>query len=118
MPLGDKKGPNGEGPMTGRKQGYCVGNDHPGYESDMPGRGMGRGAGFARGNGLGFGRGQRYGRGFGRSLGRGFGTNPDYNTDSEQNETFNKEIDQLKAQNEALKKQLNSIEETLKNLKK
>jgi len=30
---GDRTGPEGKGPMTGRKAGYCAGNDMPGYIS-------------------------------------------------------------------------------------
>ena len=44
MPGGDRTGPNGQGPMTGRKAGFCAGNDQPGYA--QPGR---RGGGFFRG---------------------------------------------------------------------
>ena len=31
MPAGDRTGPSGMGPMTGRAAGYCAGNDMPGY---------------------------------------------------------------------------------------
>ena len=31
MPGGDRTGPRGEGPMTGRAQGFCAGHDAPGY---------------------------------------------------------------------------------------
>ena len=31
MPGGDKTGPQGEGPQTGRQAGYCSGNEQPGY---------------------------------------------------------------------------------------
>jgi len=60
MPRGDRTGPWGAGPMTGRAAGYCAGYPVPGYMN--PGRGYGRG--FGRGWGRGFGRG--WGRGFGR----------------------------------------------------
>jgi hypothetical protein len=60
MPRGDRTGPWGAGPMTGRAAGYCAGYAVPGYMN--PGRGYGRG--FGRGWGRGFGRGR--GRGFGR----------------------------------------------------
>ncbi|HOP06569.1 MAG TPA: DUF5320 domain-containing protein [candidate division Zixibacteria bacterium] len=56
MPGGDKTGPLGEGPMTGRGAGYCSGNDQPGYMSNW---GAGRGGGFGRGGRRGGG-----GRGF------------------------------------------------------
>jgi hypothetical protein len=60
MPRGDKTGPYGAGPMTGRAAGYCAGYSVPGYMN--PRRGYGRG--FGRGGGRGFGRG--WGRGYGR----------------------------------------------------
>ncbi len=60
MPRGDKTGPDGAGPMTGRAAGYCAGYSVPGYMN--PRRGYSRG--FGRGWGRGFGRG--WGRGFGR----------------------------------------------------
>ncbi len=60
MPRGDRTGPAGAGPMTGRAAGYCTGYSVPGYMN--PRRGYGRG--YGRGWGKGFGRG--WGRGFGR----------------------------------------------------
>jgi len=53
MPRGNRTGPWGAGPMTGRATGYCAGYPVPGFMS--PGRGYGRG--FGRGWGRGFGRG-------------------------------------------------------------
>ena len=61
MAGGDKRGPRGMGPMTGRGLGYCAGNERPGF---APGR-------FGNGGGRGPGRG--FGRGFGRGRGQGFG---------------------------------------------
>ncbi len=60
MPRGDRTGPAGFGPMSGRAAGYCGGFPVPGYMNPQPGR---RGAGFGRGRG--------WGRGWGRGLGRG-----------------------------------------------
>ncbi len=58
MPFGDRTGPNGLGPMTGRGAGYCAGYSTPGYANPVGSRGFyGRGAGFGRGGGRGFGRG-------------------------------------------------------------
>ena len=60
MPAGDRTGPMGEGPVTGRGLGYCRGNDYPGNRSSLWnsgrgfGRGLGRGPGFGGGRGLGF----------------------------------------------------------------
>jgi len=62
MPRGDRTGPDGRGPMTGRGFGYCAGYPGPGYER---GTGMGRGRGYGRGSGRGYGQ----GRGFGRRRG-------------------------------------------------
>jgi hypothetical protein len=60
MPRGDRTGPWGAGPMTGRAAGYCAGNSVPGFMNPTPGYGRG----WGRGRGRGFGRG--WGRGFGR----------------------------------------------------
>jgi len=63
MPRGDRTGPDGLGPMTGRGLGYCAGYDSPGYTKGVPRGGGGFGRGFGRGFRGGFGRG--FGRGFG-----------------------------------------------------
>lgn len=65
MPWGDRTGPMGRGPMTGRGAGYCAGYNMPGYTNPIGGRGYGRGRGFGRGFGRGYGRGQGQGRRFG-----------------------------------------------------
>jgi len=58
MPRGDRTGPDGMGPMTGRAAGYCAGYNAPGYMNPVGGRGFyGRGLGLGRGRGRGFGRG-------------------------------------------------------------
>ena len=57
MPRGDRMGPSGMGPMTGRAAGYCSGYNTPGFANPVPGRGLGFGRGF--------GRGREFGRGFG-----------------------------------------------------
>ncbi len=62
MPRGDKTGPMGAGAMTGRGEGFCAGNDVPGYMSQSFGRNFGRGRGLGRGFGGGFGRGFQGGR--------------------------------------------------------
>jgi len=57
MPGGDRTGPLGLGPMTGRAAGYCAGYPVPGYLNPIPGRGWygaGRGRGFGRGRGWGW----------------------------------------------------------------
>jgi hypothetical protein len=45
MPRGDKKGPEGEGPMSGRGAGLCAGGDAPGYKNRRGVRGIGPGCG-------------------------------------------------------------------------
>lgn len=47
MPGGDRTGPHGLGPRTGRSLGYCSGYNSPGYTNPGFGRGFrGRGRGF------------------------------------------------------------------------
>ena len=53
MPFGNRTGPMGMGPMTGRGAGYCAGFPVPGYANTTPVRGL-----FGRGRGGG-GRGRR-----------------------------------------------------------
>ena len=53
MPRGDRKGPEGQGPMTGRKLGLCTGNSNPGFMTNTVGNENGRGLRF-RGRGDGF----------------------------------------------------------------
>ena len=50
MPYGDRTGPMGQGPMTGRGAGYCAGYGMPGNANPI-------GGGFGRGRGGGWGRG-------------------------------------------------------------
>ena len=61
MPRGDRTGPWGAGPMTGRAAGYCAGYSVPGFMNPIGGYGRGWGRGRGRG----------YGRGLGRGFGRG-----------------------------------------------
>jgi hypothetical protein len=50
MPRGDRTGPMGMGPMTGRAAGYCAGYPVPGFMNLTAGRGFGgRGRGRGRG---------------------------------------------------------------------
>jgi len=60
MPAGDRTGPGGMGPMTGRGAGYCAGYGVPGYANPMPGWGFGMGWGRGGGWGGGRGRGWRH----------------------------------------------------------
>lgn len=67
MPRGDRTGPAGMGPMTGRGAGYCAGFQVPGFANPVGGRGH-----LGRGRGGGWGRGRGFGRGFGWA-GAGYG---------------------------------------------
>ena len=66
MPRGDRTGPRGIVPMTGRRLGFCVGNDRLGFDTEPRNFGFGYGHGFGRGNGwkgqMGFGQRHAYGR--------------------------------------------------------
>jgi len=46
MPQGDRTGPNGQGPMTGRGRGFCSGFNGSGFANPGFGRGFGRGRCF------------------------------------------------------------------------
>ena len=101
MPSGDRTGPSGMGPGTGRAIGYCHGFDSPGYTKG-PGRGVGRGGRAGCGRGMGRGQGFIAGRGQGllAGKGRGFygqGFNPGYHAEIQ---AMNKdeEIKMLKSQ--------------------
>lgn len=48
MPAGDRTGPRGMGPMTGRGAGFCAGYETAGYGNPMPGYGRGMGWGPGR----------------------------------------------------------------------
>jgi hypothetical protein len=64
MPRGDRTGPWGEGPMTGRSAGYCAGYPTPGYER-LRGRGRCRGRGRDWSAGRAGGRGMAWRHGLG-----------------------------------------------------
>ncbi len=104
MPRGDRTGPEGLGPMTGRQLGYCAGNDRPGFmeTGGFGGRGFGRGFRFRHGRGRGMGYGYRYGA---RPV------YPEDNPDVSEKTLIENEI-------RILKDQLSNLEEQLAKLKK
>ncbi|NQT78361.1 MAG: DUF5320 domain-containing protein [Bacteroidetes bacterium] len=108
MPRGDRTGPNGSGPMTGRRLGFCTGNDRPGYEM-IPG-GFDSRAG--RRYGRGYGRGYGYGRGMGYRHGQEYGRFSDEAVPDVSQETL------LENEARILKEQLASLEKQLAELKK
>jgi len=121
MPWGDRTGPWGLGPMTGRGAGYCAGYPVPGYANPyLPGWG-------ARGGGWGRGRGHRwwyratgvpgwarygyygypsYGGGYASSAPMPWGQAP----------TREQEAEFLKSQQDALQQQLDEIKAALDEL--
>ncbi|KPJ60646.1 MAG: hypothetical protein AMJ46_05120 [Latescibacteria bacterium DG_63] len=131
MPRGDRTGPLGAGPMTGRAAGLCAGYPTPGYMNPIGGGWFGRGRGW-----FGGGRGGWGGRGWGGG-GRGwrhrfwatgvpgwgvggygypaFAGWP-YPLMSEP--TAGEEMEFLKEQAEALKEELKEIEKRLDTVKK
>ncbi len=73
MPGGDRTGPAGTGPLTGRGLGFGAGYSVPGYKNRIPSERFLAGAGYGPARGSAF-RGRRAG-GFGLGRNRGFGLN-------------------------------------------
>lgn len=115
MPRGDRTGPVGAGPLTGRGMGYCSGSARPGFTYPGPRYGLGRGMG------LGGGRGWRRG-GFGQFWGYPYPpANPYVNFQpindeqemdilDDQVKMLESEIKQIKRRQAELKKQQSSQE--------
>ncbi|GAB4530094.1 MAG: hypothetical protein Kow0063_07800 [Anaerolineae bacterium] len=114
MPAGDRTGPGGWGPMTGRGLGYCAGYGAPGYANPAPG--LGRGRGWWGGGGRGW-RHWYYATGlpgWARYGYRPFAAYPPYwQPPSDEEET-----EFLKNQAEALKRELDAINKRLDELEK
>lgn len=112
MPRGDRTGPVGQGPATGRALGYCEGFDSPGFTKGAGGgmgRGFGFGGGMGRGNGRGFGRGRNFGRGYLGSF-AGYPWMPSMSREDE--------VKLLKSQSDALSRSQKDIEKRLGELEK
>lgn len=110
MPRGDRTGPIGRGPMTGRRMGFCTDYAAPEFMPPGPEYGMGRGLGFGRGfsRGMGFGR----GRGWWRT---GYGGYMDYPTPALNRE---EEVAFLERQAKEMKEEQTLIKTRLEELKK
>ncbi|MBW2490075.1 MAG: DUF5320 domain-containing protein [Deltaproteobacteria bacterium] len=110
MPGFDRSGPMGAGPMTGGRRGLCN-PAYAGYDSRFDGM-----FGFDRG--LGFGRGFRggFGRGMGRAFGRRFWNQPSYYPAYAQ--TPEEELNMLKAEANAVKNSLDTINRRIAELEK
>ena len=107
MPLGDRTGPAGMGPMTGRGAGYCAGYSVPGYMNP----GFGWGGGFGRGWGRGFGW-----RRAGYAYGANYGYPAQYPTYPERISS-EQEAGMLAEQARALENELEAVKKRIKELK-
>lgn len=96
MPRGNRMGPMGQGPMTGRGAGFCAGNGN-GF-----GNGLGNGSGFGAGGG-GFGRGYRFRQ--------AVGLQPVFNNEEEAAFLENRKI-LLSGELEAVNSRLASLKDT------
>jgi len=111
MPRGDRTGPWGRGPMTGRGAGYCAGYDIPGFANPVPGYGRRFGGGFG---GWGGGRGWGRGRGY-RFYGAGYPASgyPGYPPPTSEQELggLKDEAEWLKGQLEAINRRIDELEQ-------
>ncbi|MCF7943557.1 MAG: DUF5320 domain-containing protein [Spirochaetia bacterium] len=113
MPRGDRSGPEGMGPRTGRAAGFCSGFGRPGYMNPA-GRG---GLGY---RGMGYGR-IGYGRGFHNFYGRGYRWNTGYFNPEYDGGFAGEPIDEksyLEQELEGTKRQLETLEKRLSALNK
>jgi len=105
MPGGNRTGPLGNGPKTGRAMGVCAGFKVPEYANLGSGRGCGRGLG----------RGGRMGQG--RGFGRGFGFNGVGGPYPEpQNLTSDQEVEALQSQTKYLEDSLKETKQRIEEL--
>ncbi len=118
MPGGNRTGPMGAGPMTGRAAGYCTGNTAPGYANvGFANRGVGRGFGFGRGPGRGMGRGMGWGRGVQSPVPyAGYGFNAPYGTTNVAPPDPEQTLSALKGEAQSLEQSLNSIKQRINEL--
>jgi len=112
MPRGDRTGPVGQGPMTGRRAGYCAGFAAPGFAN---------GGGWGQGLGQGWRRGPGWGRGYGRGW-LGY-TVPAYSPPAPGNWPLggpvmdsDSQLRALRSQAEQMRSMLSQIEEQIRGL--
>jgi len=113
MPGGDRTGPRGMGPMTGRALGYCAGYDTPGY---MKGPGMGFGRGWGGGRGWGRGRWGGYGRGYG--WGYRIPVYTPYSPSTVPQVSPENQLPMLKQEKDYLESEMNSLKSALDDISK
>ncbi len=104
MPGFDGTGPLGQGPMTGRRMGYCAGAPAPGYAGPY----MRYGSGFGRGRfrGPGWRRGGFWRSGYPQMP----AASPQY--------TREDELADLRAEKELLEREMKALEERIRELEK
>ena len=96
MPRGDRTGPNGQGPMTGRGLGPC-------------GRGFGVRRGFGGGRGRGFGRGFRW-RFFAPAYPEDYSYDePIVLTETEEKKVLEQEVKELREEMKQIEKRLKEL---------
>ena len=106
MPGGDRTGPLGLGPMTGRAAGYCAGYSMLGYANPTYGRGRGFGRGWGRGHGWNRGAYSYEARDYGAPYGNQY--NPQM--------TSQQETDMLKERAKVMQEEIKSINERISEL--
>ncbi|MGQ1948778.1 DUF5320 domain-containing protein [Geofilum sp. OHC36d9] len=115
MPSGDRTGPMGQGPVTGRGLGFCSGYDSPGFTKGFGGGGRQSGGFNNGGYGSGMGRGMRNGFGAGRGRNR-FNSSADASFAGFSGLSRTDEKKYLQSQVEALRQTQKDIEQRLKEL--
>ena len=117
MPFGDRTGPQGLGPRTGRGAGYCSGFGMPGSMNPVPG-GVGVGFGYGRGIGRqGVGRGRGW-RNWYRATGLPGWARAEYGYPFAPSFTAKEETNFLREEAEFLRKQLEDIQNRISTLEK
>ena len=105
MPGGDRTGPMGAGPKTGRGAGYCAGYDAPGFANPAPRLGLDLRRGFGGGRGG--------GRHFPHRHGRAGGQQTSYFATPSPEDELNRlgqEANWLKGQLEAIEQRIEEIQ--------
>jgi len=106
MPRGNRTGPLGQGPRTGRAMGLCAGYPSPGFPQGSLGMGFGRGQAYRRG------------RGFAGGYGMGWDYGPWHNEPYYPVPSQEDELQTLKQQAKFLEKQQEEIKQRITELEK
>ena len=113
MPGGDRTGPSGMGPVTGRGAGYCASYPVPGYANFIPGQGLG----FGFGRGFGRGRGSRSNRlNYGPFEGYAYQAGRYYQDTNAPELTAQQEAEMLKKEAKLMQEEVSSINQRISQL--